>query len=69
MLKKSKAIIGEPIRSHDDMRWIISFVMEVGACVASTMEEIEWNVQGKSITCRAFYFTGQRLCRKVHDQV
>jgi hypothetical protein len=22
----------------------------VGACVASTLEEIEWNAQGKSIT-------------------
>jgi hypothetical protein len=28
-------------RSHDDMKWIISFVMEVGACVASTLEEME----------------------------
>ena len=32
----------------------------VGACVASTLEEMEWNVQGKGITYRAFYFTDHR---------
>ena len=36
----------------------------VGACVASTLEEIEWNVKGKGITYRAFYSTGQRSAEK-----
>jgi hypothetical protein len=40
-------------------------VMMVGACVASTLEEMELNAQGKGITCRAFHFTGQRLCREI----
>ena len=31
------------------MKRIISFVDRVGACVASTLEEMEWNVQGKGI--------------------
>ena len=31
------------------MKWIISFVDRVGACVASTLEEMEWNAQGKGI--------------------
>ena len=48
--------------SHDDMKWIISFI-EVGACVAST-SEMEWNAQGKGITYRAFYFTGHRCVEK-----
>ena len=43
--------------------------MEVGACVASTFEKIEWNAQGKAMTCRAFHFTSQRLYREVHDQI
>ena len=30
------------------MKWIISFVDRVGACVASTLEK-EWNEQGKGI--------------------
>jgi hypothetical protein len=34
------------------MKWIISFGDMVGACVASTLEEMEWNVQGKGITYR-----------------
>jgi hypothetical protein len=55
--------------SHNDMKWIISIVDRVGACVASTLEEMEWNVQGKGITYRAFYFTGHRLYREVHDRV
>ena len=42
------------------MKWIISFVIKVGACVASTSEEMEWNTQGKCITYREFYFTGHR---------
>ena len=35
----------------------------VGACVASTME-MEWNVQDKYITYRAFHFTGHRCVEK-----
>jgi hypothetical protein len=34
-----------------------------GACVASTLEEIEWNTQGKGITYRAFH-TGPRCIEK-----
>ena len=44
-------------RSRDDIKWIISFVMEVGACVASTMEEMKWNAEGKGMIYRTFYFT------------
>ena len=36
----------------------------VGACVASTLEEMEWNVQGKGISYRAFYFTSHRCVEK-----
>ena len=36
----------------------------VGACVASTLEEMEWNAQGKVITYRAFYFIGHRCVEK-----
>ena len=36
----------------------------VGACVASTLEEMEWNAQGKGITYRAFHFTGHRCVEK-----
>ena len=36
----------------------------VSACVASTIEEMERNVQGKGITYRAFYFTGHRCVEK-----
>ena len=50
--------IDEPIRSHDNMKWIMSFVIVVGACVASTLMEIEWNAQGKGITYTAFHFAG-----------
>jgi hypothetical protein len=39
-------------------------LIKVGACVASTLEEIEWNAQGKCITYRAFYFTGHRCVEK-----
>ena len=31
------------------MKWIISFVDQVGACVASTSKKMEWNAQGKGI--------------------
>ena len=31
------------------MKWIISFVMIVGACVASTLDEMKYNAQGKCI--------------------
>ena len=36
----------------------------VGACVASTWEEMEWNVQGEGITYRAFHFIGHRGVEK-----
>jgi hypothetical protein len=36
----------------------------VDACVASTLEEMKWNVQGKGIFCRAFYFTSHRCVEK-----
>jgi hypothetical protein len=36
----------------------------VGACIASTLEEMEWNAQDKDITYRAFYFTGYRCVEK-----
>ena len=36
----------------------------VGACVASPLEEMEWNVQGKGITYRVFHFTGHRCVEK-----
>jgi hypothetical protein len=51
-------------KSHDDMKWIISFVDRVGACVALTLEEMVWNVQSKGITYRAFHFTGNRYVEK-----
>ena len=43
--------------------------MEFGACVASIFVKMKWNAQGKCMTCRAFHFTGQRLCREVHDRI
>jgi hypothetical protein len=39
-------------------------VDRVGACVALTLEEMEWNMQGKGITYRAFHFTGHRCVEK-----
>ena len=36
----------------------------VGACVASTLEEMKWNAQGKGITYRAFHFTGHKCVEK-----
>ena len=39
-------------------------VDHVGACVASTLEEMELNAQGKGITYRAFHFTGHRCVEK-----
>ena len=51
--------INEPTRWRDDIKWIISFVDRVGACVAATWEEMEWNAQGKGITYKEFHFTGQ----------
>jgi hypothetical protein len=47
----------------NDMKWIISCVIVVGACMVSTLEEI-WNTQGKGITYRAFHFTGHRCVEK-----
>jgi hypothetical protein len=64
-----KVTIDELIRSRDDMKWIISFVDRVGACVASTLEEMEWNTQGKGITYRTFHFTSLRLSREEMDRV
>ena len=43
--------------------------MEVGACVELTSKEMEWNEQGKGMTCRAFRFTDQKLSREVHDRI
>ena len=37
----------------------------VGACVASTLKEMEWNAQGKGITYRTFHFTGHRCVEKL----
>ena len=39
-------------------------MIKVGACVASTLEEMEWNAQGKCITYRAFHFTDHRSAEK-----
>ena len=39
-------------------------VNHVGACVASILEEMEWNTQGKGITYRAFHFNGHRCVEK-----
>ena len=39
-------------------------VDQVGACVASTSEEMEYNVQGKGITYRAFHFTSHMCVEK-----
>jgi hypothetical protein len=39
-------------------------VDRVGACVASILEEMEWNAQDKGIPYRAFYFTGHRCVEK-----
>ena len=39
-------------------------VDHVGAYVASTLEEMEWNAQGKGIT-RVFYFIGHRCVEKL----
>jgi hypothetical protein len=39
-------------------------LIKVGAYVASTLEEMECNVQGKGITYKAFYFTGHRFIGK-----
>jgi hypothetical protein len=37
----------------------------VGACVASTSEELEWNAQGKGITIGHFHFIGHRCVEKL----
>jgi hypothetical protein len=39
-------------------------LIKVGAYVASTLEETEWNAQGKCITYRVFYFTSHRCVEK-----
>jgi hypothetical protein len=39
-------------------------VDRVGAYVASTLEEMEWNAQGKGITYRVFHFIGHRCVEK-----
>jgi hypothetical protein len=46
------------------MKWIISFLDHVGAYAASTLEKMEWNVQDKGITYRAFHFSGYRCVEK-----
>ena len=38
--------------------------MKVGACVASTLEEMEWNAQDKGIAYKAFHFIGYRCVEK-----
>jgi hypothetical protein len=40
------------------MKWIISFVDCVGACVASTLKKMEWNAQGKGIFVGHFISLG-----------
>ena len=54
--------------SVDSWRWSKG-LMDFGACVASIFGKMKWNMQGKDMTCRAFHFTGQRLCREVHDRI
>jgi hypothetical protein len=39
-------------------------VDHVGASVASTLKEMEWNAQGKGITYKAFHFIGHRCVEK-----
>ena len=39
-------------------------LIKVGACVASTSEEMEWNAQGKGITYWTFHFTSHRYIEK-----
>ena len=39
-------------------------VDRIDTYVASTLEEMEWNMQGKGITYRTFYFTGHRCVEK-----
>jgi hypothetical protein len=39
-------------------------VDHIGACVALTLEELEWNAQGKGVTNRAFHFTSHRCIEK-----
>jgi hypothetical protein len=39
-------------------------LIEVGACVTSTIEEMEWNAQDKGITYWSFQFTGHRCVEK-----
>ena len=57
------------IKPSVDSWWWSKGSMKVGACVASTFQKMKWNAQGKGMTCRAFHFTGQRLCREVHDRI
>ena len=40
-------------------------VDRVGAYVASILERMEWNTQGKGITYRVFHFTGHRCVEKI----
>ena len=51
------------IKPSVDSWWWSKGLMEFGACVASIFGKMKWNAQGKGMTCRAFHFTGQRLCR------
>ena len=66
--RASEVKIDEPIRSHDDMKWITSFV--IGWCMCwINIGGDEMECARQRYICRAFYFTGQRLCREVHDRV
>ena len=46
------------------MMMIKKSLIEVGACVASTIEQMKWNAQRKGMTCRVFHFTGHRCVEK-----
>jgi hypothetical protein len=66
--RASEVKIDEPIRSRDDMKWIISF----GDWLVHVLHQHRrrWNGMRKAkVYPRAFHFTDQRLCREVHDWV
>ena len=39
-------------------------LIKVGACVASTVKEMEWNTQGKGIIYMSFHFIDNRYVEK-----
>ena len=57
--------LSQVLTHDDDQKAWWSF----GACVASIFGKMKWNAKGKGMTCRAFHFTSQRLCREVHDWI